>query len=185
MEKQIRENKGKPRFSLVPMWLLDGAANVFEYGATKYETWNWTKGDNILKLLDSAYRHIIAFQSGDDNDEETGESHIDHAIANLLFIKHTMSKHPSYDDRIGKNIKPPIELPAVATNNIVEEIPEELRDFLLKEGVLVMYKNNCKNHSFDGGFEQYIGDIDTAFKWSATPEGNAFWSDLNEKWENI
>jgi hypothetical protein len=50
--------------------------------------------------LDGVYRHLAKWWEGEDNDPETGRSHLAHAGARILFLiwytKRNMKKH---DDR--------------------------------------------------------------------------------------
>ena len=91
------EGKGIP--SLIPVSALRSVAKRFEDGATKYGRDNWKKGQAITELLGSLFRHIIAFQNGEDLDEESGKSHIGHAMCNLLFIQYVLDNHKHFDDR--------------------------------------------------------------------------------------
>jgi hypothetical protein len=38
--------------------------------------------------MDALERHIEAHQSGEKFDKESGQSHLDHAICDLLFLKY-------------------------------------------------------------------------------------------------
>ena len=42
-DRSLRYNKGKPDYSLIPLELLEEAARVLEYGASKYERDNWKR----------------------------------------------------------------------------------------------------------------------------------------------
>lgn len=95
-----RDNKGKPAFNLVPLHLLEGCADVLSGGARKYGTWNWTKGMAWSISVACLLRHLFAwFYKGEDIDKESGCHHIDHVIANALFIKHNLMNYPEGDDR--------------------------------------------------------------------------------------
>lgn len=97
-----RNNKNKPRYSLIPNWLLKGVAYRLEAGAEVYGNWNWTKGDEMLKLIDSLERHIAYFKSGETIDPDKrmkGTDHIDAIICNAIFIKNVLENHPELDDR--------------------------------------------------------------------------------------
>jgi Domain of unknown function (DUF5664) len=99
-----RDNAGKTPYAFLPMDLLDGAARVMAFGATKYGLNNFRKGYSDLKSpLNSLLRHAVAVQTavleGDGNiattihamaDQESGESHIDHIITSALLLKQAL-----------------------------------------------------------------------------------------------
>lgn len=84
----VKFDDGKVDWSLVPFEALEGMAQVLEFGAKKYDRWNWTTGGGFkwTRILGSCLRHIFAFMRGEDNDPESGLSHISHAQCNLLFL---------------------------------------------------------------------------------------------------
>lgn len=94
-----RENEGKPRWGLVPQSALLPMVRVLEYGAQKYEAWNFTKGLSITEICESLKRHLDAFMEGQDADEESGLSHIGHIQANALFLSWMLQHRPEMDDR--------------------------------------------------------------------------------------
>ncbi len=95
-----RANSGKINFSLVPMQLLAGVARIFQGGALKYQSWNWSKGGPYSTAFDCCQRHLIKwYYCGENLDEESGEHHIDHAICNLLMLKHFIQTYKEGDDR--------------------------------------------------------------------------------------
>lgn len=94
-----RFNAGKPDYSLMPMWCMDGVAQVWMYGQKKYAAWNWAKGMPWSAPYASLMRHLIAWQQGIETDEESGLHHLDHAMCNLLMLKHYTAHYPEGDDR--------------------------------------------------------------------------------------
>jgi hypothetical protein len=100
-----RANGGKAAFSLVPLHLLAGTARVLMGGRLKYKAHNWTKGMAWSNSFDSLMRHLNKWwYLGEDIDAESGEHHLDHAMCNLLFLRHYLNAYPEGDDR------PPQEL---------------------------------------------------------------------------
>lgn len=99
----VKHDDGKPDWSLVPFEALEGMVKVLEFGANKYAGWNWTTngGFPYTRLLRSCLRHVFAYMRGEDNDPESGLSHIHHAMCNLLFISHYIGNKEKYnkDDR--------------------------------------------------------------------------------------
>jgi hypothetical protein len=95
-----RTNGGKIKFSSLPLNLLAGTARVLMFGAKKYAPWNWAKGGDWSTPFDCTMRHLIKFwYFGESHDKESGLHHIDHAICNLLFLRHCIDTWGSGDDR--------------------------------------------------------------------------------------
>lgn len=95
-----RRNSGKVDFSLVPFHLLSGVARVLMSGELKYNTHNWAKGMKFSSSFSCLMRHLIKwFYCKEDLDAETGEHHLDHAMCNLLFLKHYTRTYSEGDDR--------------------------------------------------------------------------------------
>lgn len=66
---------------------IEPVVKVLTYGATKYERDNWKHVENgEHRYLAAALRHIAAYQSGEQYDKETNESHLAHAICCLIFL---------------------------------------------------------------------------------------------------
>lgn len=84
-----KHDDGKPMVSLIdPDWLLDTSA-VLTFGANKYAKDNWKHVPNHKdRYLSAAYRHLLAFQSGEINDPESGLPHLAHASCCLMFLHH-------------------------------------------------------------------------------------------------
>ena len=95
-----RKNGGKVMYSLIPMHLLAGVARVLMGGIQKYKSWNWAKGMPWSVCFDCTIRHLNKWwYMREENDEESGQHHIDHAICNLLFIRHYILTYKEGDDR--------------------------------------------------------------------------------------
>lgn len=76
----------KPEMYLLPPLATLEVGKVLTYGANKYSPDNWRKLDNLQnRYTSAAMRHILAHTSGEKNDEETGLSHLAHAICCLMF----------------------------------------------------------------------------------------------------
>jgi len=94
-----RYNKGKPDFSLIPLVTLADEAQVWMYGKEKYAAWNWAKGMPWSVPYASAMRHLMAWQSGEENDPESGLPHIAHAMCNLRMLTLYSKNYLEGDDR--------------------------------------------------------------------------------------
>lgn len=102
-EKEIgyKLDEGKLRWSLLPLDAIRSAIRVFQYGAEKYSEDNYMKGIKFTKLYDANIRHLTAWKDGEDNDDETGESNIAHAICCSLMLLALILKGfgKKFDDR--------------------------------------------------------------------------------------
>ena len=94
-----RKNDGKIRLSLLPASLFYAAAKVMMFGAKKYADHNWRRGMKWSVPFDCAMRHLLKWWDGEQLDEESGESHLGHAVANLLMLIEYEKTCPELDDR--------------------------------------------------------------------------------------
>lgn len=97
---------GKVRVDLVDPLLVESAANAMSFGAEKYGEHNWRSGISQSRVYGALLRHIFAYWQGEDQDPESGLSHLDHAAAMLMMLirYHKDSFYADKDDR-PKNIK--------------------------------------------------------------------------------
>ena len=65
----------------------------FEEGAKKYGEWNWQKGIPTHCYLDSAIRHLLKWERGDDD-----EPHDRAFLWNVMCLMWTIKNKPEYDD---------------------------------------------------------------------------------------
>lgn len=101
----LRFNSGKPQSNEIsPKFLLDMGA-VLEKSRQKYPRGNWAKGNSYSVPFDSMMRHILAWQSGESIDSESGQSHLAHAALNLMMLHYYEEMFPEFDDRIFKKDK--------------------------------------------------------------------------------
>ena len=79
-------DSGKPKLYLLPPKSINEVGKVLTFGAEKYDPHNWRKVDDLQNRYSSAaLRHIFAHIDGEDEDQETGLSHLAHAICCLMF----------------------------------------------------------------------------------------------------
>lgn len=95
----IKHDAGKLPMSLIPVEAKRGLAAVLAFGAKKYHPHNWRGGMDWSRLMDAAYRHLDAFTAGEDDDPETGLSHIDHLQACAAFLSTYVKTGLGTDDR--------------------------------------------------------------------------------------
>lgn len=93
-----KDDAEKPRTDLLPVAPLVEVAHVFGFGAKKYDAYNW-RGLSVSRLYGAALRHLFAYWRGEDNDPETGRSHLAHAACCVLMALAQMLERPEYDDR--------------------------------------------------------------------------------------
>lgn len=103
-EVAVKFDTGKRDWSLLPYDSLEEVVKVLEFGATKYARDNWKRGEGFKysRSFNALQRHMLAFMRGEDNDPETGISHLAHAMCNLLFMQHFVlnkDKYKNCDDR--------------------------------------------------------------------------------------
>jgi hypothetical protein len=77
---------------------LMGAARVFAYGAKKYAPWNWAKGMPWSVPMGCYLRHMLTAHPHEP-DPESGLSHRDHAVCNLVMLAHFATLCRDMDDR--------------------------------------------------------------------------------------
>ncbi len=72
---------------------------VAAFGAQKYDRGNYLKGYDWSLCVDAMHRHILAFESGEDLDEETGLPHMAHAAWHGLALTSFYLRGIGTDDR--------------------------------------------------------------------------------------
>lgn len=103
-DKALRHNQGKIDWSLLPTEPLEEIIKVLEFGKKKYAAWNWANGNGLswLETSNSLRRHLYAWLRGEDNDPETGLSHLAHIGCNVIFLLYYLRHKTKYnrDDRV-------------------------------------------------------------------------------------
>lgn len=80
-------DRGKDRFSLVPLPALQEVMKVLEHGAEKYDVDNWRLIDDFEnRYYDAIFRHLFAYKNGEVLDKESGVSHLAHAACGVMFL---------------------------------------------------------------------------------------------------
>lgn len=95
----IKHDSGKPDLSYISLTLMEEVAKVREFGAKKYSRNNWVLGFQYTRSIAAALRHIMAFNSGEDYDQESNLSHIAHAVCCLEHLLNDIKNHPENDNR--------------------------------------------------------------------------------------
>jgi len=95
----MKFDQDKPRMDLLDAYATEELAKVLTFGAKKYAPHNWRKGISYARLIAAALRHIYAFARGEDIDEETGLSHMAHAMCCCMFLVWMAKHRRDQDDR--------------------------------------------------------------------------------------
>ncbi len=83
----VKYDNDKPQWTLLPFKSVTQVVEVLTYGAKKYAPDNWKKVPNARqRYIDAAFRHMSAYAAGEKLDDETGKSHLAHAMCCLLFL---------------------------------------------------------------------------------------------------
>lgn len=85
IDKAMRFNTGKLKWSLVHFASLKPLVEVLMFGAKKYAPDNWKKGLDKQEILESMFRHLTALMDGELRDPESGLLHIGHIFCNAMF----------------------------------------------------------------------------------------------------
>lgn len=94
-----RDNKGKPRWDLVPLDAVEEYADCLAFGATKYEERNWEKGLSWSQTAASLLRHLTRWMLGEDKDKESGLHHDVHIAFNAIALITFRIRNKGVDDR--------------------------------------------------------------------------------------
>ena len=84
---------------LLPPEALIGAAHAMGNGADKYEPHDWRNAPTWNRYYDPAMRHLLAWQQGEEQDPDSGLSHLDHALASLMILSALVKTGAGEDDR--------------------------------------------------------------------------------------
>ena len=95
----IKLDAGKPKLSLLNKDFLHGTAKALGYGIDKYGRNNYKLGMEWTRVIDATLRHMAAFTSGENIDEESKLSHLNHAAACLNILIYYYENDVGTDDR--------------------------------------------------------------------------------------
>jgi hypothetical protein len=96
----IKKDDNKYDPTMLTIEMVELVSKVRMFGAKKYARNNFKiTGFKYTRSLAAALRHIFAFLNGEDNDPESGLSHLGHAICSLEHCIYDTKNHPENDDR--------------------------------------------------------------------------------------
>jgi hypothetical protein len=94
-----KHDQDKIDLSLLPLPALELTAQALMYGEKKYGRNNFREGFDTNRLVAAALRHLFAWQNGRDLDEESGVSHLGHAIAAISMLVTNLADRTAKDGR--------------------------------------------------------------------------------------
>lgn len=97
----VKADHGKAEYHLIPHETLEAVGRVLKNGAEKYDEHNWRKGMKWSRLFNATMRHMWAFWRGEDLDRDSGEPHLAHVLANVMFLLSYQVNQNGEDDRYG------------------------------------------------------------------------------------
>lgn len=101
-EKNRKLDDGKARYDLIPAAPLQALAEVYTFGAKKYEDRGWEKGIKWSRIFAAIMRHLWAFWRGETVDRESGLPHAAHAAFGCFALMEFAITHRELDDRPGR-----------------------------------------------------------------------------------
>lgn len=99
MDEGRKDDSAKIRWDLLPPDAVEDIVKVLMFGAVKYGDYNWAKGMSWSRLFAACLRHLWAWWRGEENDPESGLSHLSHAGCCVLFLLSYNKLKLGKDDR--------------------------------------------------------------------------------------
>jgi hypothetical protein len=90
---------GKIEYHYYSPYAFEQVNAVLTFGAKKYAAHNWRGGFAWSRPFNACMRHMWAWWRGEDNDPETGLSHLAHAMCCLMFLLEFTLTKKHLDDR--------------------------------------------------------------------------------------
>jgi len=102
-----KHDENKTRLDLIPPETVEALGKVLTFGCKKYSANNWRLGIDYSRVYSAIQRHLNAFWGeASDIDEESGLSHLSHALCGLSFLityEDNKERYQTFDDRSGGN----------------------------------------------------------------------------------
>lgn len=119
-------DEGKPDLSLIPSVAEEAMARAMMYGTNKYGRYNYCNGHEAGKLIASAKRHLSAWYNGEENDKESGVSHLGHAMCNIAMLLRQIELGTMKDDRYSpEKVIEPTRMATVDDHKMVYMVDEK------------------------------------------------------------
>lgn len=100
----LKFDSNKPDFTMAPRSAIQAMTKVFNYGAKKYKRDNWREVEPE-RYVAALERHWDAYMCGELVDEESGITHLAHAMTNLAILielNHVPKRQQTYDEHLKK-----------------------------------------------------------------------------------
>lgn len=88
----IKADADKNMLGLIEPQFVLSLGDVLTYGAKKYAINNWRLCEDTSRYKDAALRHLYAYLSGEQKDQETNIEHLAHCACNLMFLQYFDNK---------------------------------------------------------------------------------------------
>lgn len=86
--------------SRIPATAIIAEGKVMTLGGIKYGPFNWRDNSVSAEIyVDAAIRHLMLWNAGEDNDDESGESHLAHVRACMGILIDALETGNLIDDR--------------------------------------------------------------------------------------
>lgn len=95
----VKFDQGKDRYELIPPEGPRAVAVILGIGAAKYAARNWEQGMEWSRPYAAIQRHLQAWWGGENNDRDTGKSHLWHVATNIFFLIAYEARGKGTDDR--------------------------------------------------------------------------------------
>ena len=109
LKEGLKFDDDKVRLELIPTELLYAVGTILTFGANKYAERNWELGMKWSRVFGALMRHMWCWWAGKspttksflfgELDDETGYSHLWHAVACLTFLIAYEERGVGEDDR--------------------------------------------------------------------------------------
>lgn len=87
MSEGKKYDQGKLRWDLLPLTLIEDIVKIYTFGAQKYGENNWQKlKDGYNRYKAAMFRHLMEFEKGHVNDNESGLNHLAHMCWNAIAM---------------------------------------------------------------------------------------------------
>jgi hypothetical protein len=98
-----KDDAGKLRYDLIPLYPLSLVAEVYTIGAKKYNDWNWSNGLSWTRLFAALLRHLFDFWlKRESRDPKDGQHHLASVVFYAFALMDHEIHHPKLDDRKGR-----------------------------------------------------------------------------------
>lgn len=98
--KEIAGSKKPSTWSVMPRWVTLAVGRVMSVGAAKYGAFNYRESNISASVYqDAMERHLQLWFDGEDDDPETGVSHLASVIASCSLLMDAQMTGKLHDDR--------------------------------------------------------------------------------------